>query len=67
MWSVEREPGHTYRDPDEIIPHAKIEAALAGTKEAAKDPARVAAILASARSRAMLSSEGEAPEPGKYE
>jgi hypothetical protein len=68
-WSVERELGHTYRSVDDIIPHANIVAALEGTRAAARDPAAVAAILAAARERALLTSPDTdaLPEPGPSE
>jgi hypothetical protein len=54
MWSVEREKGHVYKNPDEIIDDKAITSALESTKERAKDPNAIAAILAAARERAFL-------------
>lgn len=58
-WSVETEKGHVYRNPDEIIDDAAITRALETTREKAKDPAAVAAVLEAARERAFL----RAPPP----
>ena len=52
-WSVEREPA-VYKPVDEIIQHDVIVANLEKTKEAAKDPARVRAILDAAKERSFL-------------
>lgn len=54
MWSVEREKGHVYKDPAEIINDKAITEALETTKERAKDPAAIRDILAAARERAFL-------------
>jgi hypothetical protein len=52
-WSVEREPAK-YKSVDEIIKDHVIVEALQKTREAAKDPARVRAILAAAKDRSFL-------------
>jgi len=52
-WSKELEPHHI-APASEIVNPASIEAALEATKEAAKDPIRVKAILANAVDRALL-------------
>ena len=59
QWSVEHEHGHTYEDPEKIIDEALINRLLEQTKAQAKDPQRVAAILAAAQERARL--KGRAP------
>lgn len=51
--------GHTYRNPDEMIDDDAITRALESTKERAKDPAAVAAVLEAAKERAFL----KAPPP----
>jgi hypothetical protein len=54
LWSVEREPGHTYKDADKIINHSAIEAALGKTQQAARDPVAIKAILDAAKERSFL-------------
>ena len=56
---METEKGHVYRNPDEIIDDAAINRALETTKEKARDPAAVAAVLEAAKERAFL----KAPPP----
>lgn len=52
-WSVEREPAK-YKAVEDIIQDHLIVEALEKTREAAKDPARVRDILASAKERSFL-------------
>jgi hypothetical protein len=54
LWSVERETHHVYKDPDAIIDHGAIEAAMAKTKQQAKDPAAIQSILQAAKDRSFL-------------
>jgi hypothetical protein len=54
LWSVEREKGHTYKDPATIINEADIHAAMEKTHAAAKDKAAIQAILDAAKERSFL-------------
>ena len=54
LWSVEKEKGQVYRDPDKIIDHDVIERELEATKTKAKDTSRIKEILAAARERSFL-------------
>ena len=54
LWSVEKEKGQVYRDPDKIIDHDVIERELEATKAKAKDTSRIREILAAARDRSFL-------------
>uniref|UniRef100_A0A7R9V5U9 Biotin and thiamin synthesis-associated domain-containing protein n=1 Tax=Chlamydomonas euryale TaxID=1486919 RepID=A0A7R9V5U9_9CHLO len=63
LWSVEREKGHTYRDPSDIINEKAIFEAMERTKAAAKDEAAVAEILQNAKDRSFLTNY----TPGKSE
>ncbi|KAM3573620.1 hypothetical protein VYU27_004411 [Nannochloropsis oceanica] len=60
QWSVETERHHKYEDPAKIIDEVAINRLLEETKEKAKDPAHVKAILVAAQDRARLQS----PPPG---
>lgn len=64
MWSVERESGHTYRNPDEIIDDNLINRCLDETKQRASDPAAVRAILEAAQERTLL--KNHEPGPSEY-
>ncbi|KAF8064659.1 thiH [Scenedesmus sp. PABB004] len=63
LWSVEREQGHTYKAADDIIDHKGIDAALAKTQAAAKDPVAIKTILEAAKERSFLTNY----TPGKSE
>jgi hypothetical protein len=54
LWSVEREKGHVYKNPDDIINDKEINAALDKTKKAAKDPSAIKQILQAAKDRSFL-------------
>lgn len=54
LWSVEREKGHTYKDPAKIINDVEIHAAMEKTQSAAKDKAAIQAILDAAKERSFL-------------
>ncbi|KAG2501619.1 hypothetical protein HYH03_000124 [Edaphochlamys debaryana] len=54
LWSVEREPQHTYVDPAEFINEAAIHKALDSTMEKAKDVELIRDILAKAKERAFV-------------
>lgn len=54
LWSVEREKGHTYKDPATIINEADIHAAMEKTQAAAKDKAAIQSILDAAKERSFL-------------
>ena len=58
---METEKGQVYRNPDEIIDDAAITRALETTREKARDPAAVAAVLEAAKERAFL----KAPPPAR--
>jgi hypothetical protein len=66
LWSVEREIDHVYKDPDAIINHAAIEAAMERTKAHATDPAAIRAVLQAAKDRSFLTNftPGAALGPG---
>ena len=51
---METEKGHVYRNPDEIIDDKAITRALETTRDKARDPAAVAAVLEAAKERAFL-------------
>ncbi|KAG1664045.1 hypothetical protein FOA52_010465 [Chlamydomonas sp. UWO 241] len=63
LWSVEREKGHVYKDPADIINESAIFGALERTKAASKDAAAVSAILEAAKDRSFLTNY----TPGKSE
>jgi hypothetical protein len=54
LWSVEREKGHTYKDPANIINDVEIHASMERTQKAAKDKAAIQAILDAAKERSFL-------------
>ena len=54
LWSVEREQGHVYKDVGEIINDKAIHDAMESTKNLAKDPAAVQAVLDAAKERSFL-------------
>lgn len=54
LWSVEKEQGHTYKDPSKIINDAEIHAAMEKTQSAAKDKTAIQAILDAAKERSFL-------------
>lgn len=54
LWSVEREKGHTYKDPGSIINETDIHAAMEKTQAAAKDKQAIQAILDAAKERSFL-------------
>lgn len=63
LWSVEREKGHTYKDPASIINDAEIHASMERTQKTAKDKAAIQAILDAAKERSFLTNY----TPGKSE
>eukprot|EP00951_Prasinocladus_malaysianus_P048904 scaffold663567_cov47-Prasinocladus_malaysianus.AAC.1 len=54
LWSVEKEKGQRYKDPDEIVNAELIERELNMTKETAKDPEHIKQILKEASKRSFL-------------
>ena len=61
QWSVEREP-QEYKPVEEIIQDSVIVESLEKTREAAKDPSVIRAILAAAKERSFLTHH----KPGEW-